>query len=162
MASKRPDTVDLGRLLATAVALFYETLARAAGMTAAESRCLSVVSREGTVTPGELARESGLTTGAITGIVDRLEKAGLVRREQNPADRRSVLVHAVPNAGPEAVLRPAYAALRSDMAALRDSFTLEEQCVINRYLESAAHILAVQTEALRALPPRRSRPTRPA
>ncbi len=162
MTSKIPDTVDLGRLLATAVVLFYETLARAAGMTAAESRCLSVVSREGSITPGELARESGLTTGAITGIVDRLEKAGWVRRAQNPADRRSVLVHSVPNAEPEVVLRPAYAALRQDMTALRDTFTPEEQHVVNRYLREAIRILDLQTEALRELPPRRSRPASPA
>ena len=53
---------------------------------------------EGRVTAGRLAELTGLTTGAITGVVDRMEKAGLVRRERDEEDRRKVYVAIVPEA----------------------------------------------------------------
>ena len=48
------------------------------------------------MTAGELAERTGLTTGAVTGVVDRLEEAGFVRREDDPGDRRRVILRAVP------------------------------------------------------------------
>ncbi len=64
-------------------------------MTAAERKTLGILGELDVATAGRLAQETGLTTGAITGIVDRLEKAGFARREPNPDDRRSVLIRAL-------------------------------------------------------------------
>ena len=55
---------------------------------------MDLISRHGQMTAGQLARELQLTTGAITGLVDRLHKAGYVRRVADPDDRRRVLVRA--------------------------------------------------------------------
>src|ERR1700712_4654758 len=82
---------QLHRDLATAMITFHEAVARRLGVTAADQR---VLGRMGVATPSQLAELTGLTTGAITGIVDRLERAGFAKRVPNPADRRSVLVHA--------------------------------------------------------------------
>jgi len=140
---------DPGRELATAVIIFHETLAKKAGLTAAESRCLGILRQREVVTAGELARATGLTTGAITGIVDRLQKDGWLKREGNPNDRRSVLIRAVPNPAGEAVLAPGYARLREAMAALMGEFSRDELKVIERYLGGAIAVLHRLTEELR-------------
>jgi DNA-binding MarR family transcriptional regulator len=140
---------DPGRELATAVIVFHETLAKKAGLTAAESRCLGILFQREAITAGELARATGLTTGAITGIVDRLQKDGWLRREANPADRRSVLIRALPNRRREAVLSPGYARLREAMAALMAEFSPAELLVIQRYLNGAVTTLNRLTDELR-------------
>ena len=70
----------LHRDLATAMVSFHEAVARRLGMTAAERKCAGLLAERGRMTPGELAQVTGLTTGAITGIVDRLVKAGFAAR----------------------------------------------------------------------------------
>jgi DNA-binding MarR family transcriptional regulator len=140
---------DPGRELATAVIVFHESLAKKAGLTAAESRCLGILFQHDVVTAGELARATGLTTGAITGIVDRLQKDGWLRREANPADRRSVLIRALPHPRRDAVLRPGYTRLREAMAALMAEFSPAELLVVERYLEGAIGMLHRLTEELR-------------
>jgi len=140
---------QLGRDLATAVVLFHETLARRAGMSAAESRCLGTLGQLGVATAGQLATATGLTTGAITGIVDRLEKAGYARREPNPKDRRSVLIRPLPHPKLAAMLAPAYQKLRDAMASVGANFTPTELDVIARYLAQATDTLRVLTAELR-------------
>lgn len=67
-------------------------IAELLGVNRTDIVCLDILARLGTVTAGRLAEESHLTTGAITAVVDRLERAGYVRRLPDPADRRRVLV----------------------------------------------------------------------
>jgi DNA-binding MarR family transcriptional regulator len=62
------------------------------GVNRTDVLCLDILARLGTVTAGRLAEESRFTTGAITAVIDRLERAGYVRRLRDPADRRRVLV----------------------------------------------------------------------
>src|SRR4051794_5511710 len=68
----QPDLNRLHRDLATAVILFHETIARRLGMTPAERKCAGILAELGSATPGQLITATGLTSGAITGIVDRL------------------------------------------------------------------------------------------
>jgi len=63
-----------------------QTVANVAGISGSDLECLDFLNLEGRVTAGRLAEVTGLTTGAITGVVDRLEKAGLVRRERDALD----------------------------------------------------------------------------
>jgi DNA-binding MarR family transcriptional regulator len=62
------------------------------GINATDLNCLNILSFSGAMTAGELARATGLTTASITGVVDRLEAAGFVRRERDAVDRRRVVV----------------------------------------------------------------------
>jgi len=140
---------NLGRELATAVILFHETLARRAGPSAAESRCLGVLGQLGLATAGQLATATGLTTGAITGIVDRLEKAGYARREPNPKDRRSVLIRALPHPRLGETLEPAYQKLRDAMASVEAGFTPAELGVVTRYLTQTTDRLRALTAELK-------------
>src|SRR4051794_28170200 len=106
---------QLHRDLATAIVTFHEAVARRLGVTAADQRVLGVLGRMGVATPSRLAESTGLTTGAITGIVDRLERAGFARRAPNSADRRSVLVHACNGEALAKVMGPIFGALSEEM-----------------------------------------------
>jgi DNA-binding MarR family transcriptional regulator len=63
------------------------------GINATDLNCLNILSFSGQMTAGDLARATGLTTASITGVLDRLEEAGYVRRERDSKDRRRVVVH---------------------------------------------------------------------
>lgn len=79
--------------------LFQDAVARSIGLNATDLQALGLLLREGPATPGELAARTGLTAGgAITAMVDRLERGGYVTRTRDAADRRRVIVTAVPQA----------------------------------------------------------------
>jgi DNA-binding MarR family transcriptional regulator len=78
--------------------IFGQTVANAVGISSSDLECLDFLNIEGRVTAGRLAELTGLTTGAITGLVDRMQKAGLVRRERDEEDRRKVYIAIVPEA----------------------------------------------------------------
>jgi len=80
------------RLFIAGAILFHQKLADRMGLHLTDMQCINLLDLLGSVTPGKLADCMGLTTGGVTVMLDRLEKAGLVTREPNPGDRRSVLV----------------------------------------------------------------------
>jgi DNA-binding MarR family transcriptional regulator len=69
-----------------------EAVAAQVGLNRTDLRCLGIIYRRGRLTAGELAEESGLTPGAITTVLDRMERSGFANRVADPADRRRVLV----------------------------------------------------------------------
>src|SRR5271169_2979874 len=73
--------------------LMSQAAADRVGVNATDLNCLNILSFSGQLTAGELARATGLTTASITGVIDRLEEAGFVRRERDTKDRRRVVVH---------------------------------------------------------------------
>jgi DNA-binding MarR family transcriptional regulator len=138
------------RDFATAVITFHEAVARRLGMSAAEHKVLGVLSEIGVATPGQLAAAAGLTTGAITGIVDRLEAAGHAKREPNPADRRSLLIRALPSPERLQVIGPIFQSLTEAMAELRSRYSAEELGVVQRYLAETVDILKRESAKLGA------------
>jgi DNA-binding MarR family transcriptional regulator len=84
------------RIVSSQGAMFAKMVADRAGISSADMDCIDFVNVEGRMTAGRLAELTGLTTGAITGVVDRLEKAGFVRRERDESDRRKVFIVPVP------------------------------------------------------------------
>src|SRR5579863_8198945 len=87
---------DLGHELSTNNVFLHELVARKLGLNATDTRSLDLITRAGDseLTAGDLGRATGLTTGAITGILDRLEGAGFVERIRDANDRRRVIVRA--------------------------------------------------------------------
>ncbi|TDB89163.1 MarR family transcriptional regulator [Actinomadura sp. 7K534] len=76
--------------------LLHHATASKAGMNVTDAQCVNALAMDGPQTPGRLARLMGITTGgAITAVIDRLEKAGYVRRTRDPDDRRRVIVELV-------------------------------------------------------------------
>jgi len=76
--------------------LISQAVADTVGLNTTDLECLDLIQLRGRVTAGELAKHTGLTTGAITGLIDRLERAGYVARENDPKDRRRVHVRVKP------------------------------------------------------------------
>jgi DNA-binding MarR family transcriptional regulator len=101
--------------------LFSHAVASRLGIGSSDLECLGYL-MDGPQTAGALAEATGLTTGAITGVVDRLEKAGFARRERDPHDRRKVLVRLEPTALERAMpyFAPMERATRSVLAGYAD------------------------------------------
>lgn len=83
-----------GRKMSASSVMFHSLIAENFGLTVTDWRAWDIVIRHGPLTAGDLARITGLTPGAITGLIDRLVKAGAVRRVRDSRDRRKVLVRA--------------------------------------------------------------------
>jgi DNA-binding MarR family transcriptional regulator len=79
------------------VILYNQRVADKVGMNPTDMQCVHLLELMGPLTPGKLAECTGLTTGGVTVVLDRLEKAGYIRREPNPGDRRSVVVRLQPS-----------------------------------------------------------------
>src|SRR6476646_8828676 len=84
--------------------VFSDVVAERLGVNHTDLECLDVIVMRDRVTAGDLAKATGLTTGAVTGIIDRLEKAGLARRSRDPDDRRKVYVSVLPAAKSRAMV----------------------------------------------------------
>ena len=83
------------RMTGSLMQLVGQAAADRIGINATDLNCLNILSFSGQLTAGELARATGLTTASITGVIDRLEEVGYVRRERDARDRRRVVVHLV-------------------------------------------------------------------
>lgn len=152
MAARHADAAELGQLigreLSTAVVMFHEAVGRRLGLSGTERKLLDVLARTGPATAGRLAAETGLTSGAITGIVDRLVRAGYARRQPNPADRRSVIVSRVPSASLDRIRPEVFEPLGRAITELSARYSGAELAVIASYLTGLTQILREQTERL--------------
>jgi DNA-binding MarR family transcriptional regulator len=144
----------LHRDLATAVIAFHEAGARRIGMTAAERKCAGLIAELEKTTPKQLAEATGLSTGAITGIVDRLECAGYAKREPNPQDRRSVIIRALNTERLAKETRPIFASLTEAMTGLDEGYSPEQRRLILQHLADTIAILREQTAKVEAKPRR--------
>ena len=89
------DLTLAGRRLSTATIMFHQAVADRLGLNLTDHKCVDLLLLNGPLTAGELASMTALTTGAITAAIDRLERAGFVKREDDPQDRRRVVVRTV-------------------------------------------------------------------
>jgi DNA-binding MarR family transcriptional regulator len=145
----------MGRELSNAVVFFHEAIASHLGMTAAEWKCLGLLGQYGPSPPRRLAELSGFTTGAITGIVDRLERAGYARREAHPTDRRSVIICALQTERIEKRVAPIFQSLIKAMAEVSSKFTAAELSAIAAFLTGATEALRAETAKLKQMKPGR-------
>ena len=117
------------------------------GVTLTDLTCLSILERTGAVTAGRLAELTGLTSGAITGLINRLEKNGWARRVRDPKDRRSVFIETMPR---EAVFDEVVSSSRAALEALISSYTSEQLGAIQDFLHRGAAMFREETVKLRA------------
>jgi DNA-binding MarR family transcriptional regulator len=136
-----------GRALSAATIMFHQAVADRLGLNPTDHKCADLLLTRGPLTAGELAELTGLTTGAITGVIDRLERGGFVRREDDPADRRRVIVRAVPKRLRE--IGRLFEDLAARMAELCGRYTAEELAVILDYMTRCHDALHAATLALR-------------
>jgi DNA-binding MarR family transcriptional regulator len=119
---------------------------RIMGINRTDGRCLDILDRAGRITAGRLAAESGLTTGAVTAVVDRLERAGYVRRVPDPTDRRKVLVEVTEKAGKLA--GEIYGGIAARGRRLLDGFSDEQIELFIQLMRGARELTTDNTEEL--------------
>lgn len=133
-----PDPTDPALALVAACRALYDAIDRLdaiasdrVGITRNDLRALNALER-GPLKPRDLAGQLGLTTGAVTSLVDRLETRGLVTRSRDPDDRRGVLV--VPTEAMFSALSPLYRAVAQRVAALAENYGADEAHAAARHL----------------------------
>jgi DNA-binding MarR family transcriptional regulator len=127
---------------------FDEALAARLGLNPTDLRCLEQVLEEPGLTPGRLAEQAGLTSGAITGVLDRLERGGFVVRHPDPADRRRITVEPVAARATE--VRAAVAPLDEAIGTTLGRYSDDHVSTIAGFLRSASDLVAVETARLLA------------
>jgi DNA-binding MarR family transcriptional regulator len=137
----------LGRQLSQATVLYHEQIAEHVGLSATDHKCLDLaVQAERPLTAGQIAELSGLSTGAVTGVIDRLERAGFVRRVRDPHDRRKVLVEV--SRGSLAKYGNAYDGLWSALDSALTGYTDNELTAIERFVLTMVQTLQGEAEKL--------------
>jgi len=117
------------RQLSAATIMFHQAVADRLRMNVTDHKCVDILLRVGRLSAGELARRTGLTTGAITGVIDRLTKAGFVRRAKDPSDRRRVIIE--PNVKRiERKIGPLFESMAEAAAELCVPYSTQELAVI--------------------------------
>jgi DNA-binding MarR family transcriptional regulator len=128
--------------------LFSQAVADRIGVNPTDQECGDLVNIFGPMTAGRLAELSGLTTGAITGVINRLEQAGFVKREQDPNDRRRVIVHALPDSPAARKAAKFFEGMANASIALCDRYSDADLALILDFVASA---LAMTTEEIARL-----------
>ena len=125
----------------------HEAIARKAGLSGTDHKYLGFLIQKGQMTAGELSNLTGLTTGAVTGLIDRLEKKKLVKRQFAEDDRRKVIIE--PNTkNIMALLVPLYKEFRNKSEKLTASFSNKEIKIIETYFLKAIEIMNETTNKL--------------
>ncbi|MFI1015010.1 MarR family winged helix-turn-helix transcriptional regulator [Streptomyces sp. NPDC020965] len=136
------------RALVSRTVLFHQAVADRLRMSVLDLSCLGALVRRGAMSAGELAGENGVTTGAITGVVDRLEAGGYVRRAKDPLDRRRVVVTLLPQA--EDRIGPLFEGLTRSLGRLCEKYGEDELRTVVEFLRAAAPVTREETLRLRA------------
>lgn len=149
-----------GPQVATDSVLLHQTVADHLDLHVTDLRCLQRLAERGVATAGELAVATGLTTGAVTRMIDRLERAGYVHREHGKDDRRRVLIR--PDDARTAEIGRIYADLANAWQALLQGYSDEELQLLADFFDRMHDLSRRQIAALSGSVPREDRPERDA
>jgi DNA-binding MarR family transcriptional regulator len=141
-------TVDLLRELAASLDALTNAASPQAGLNRTDVRALDIIHLQQGLTAGQLAARLKLTTGAITGVLDRLERAGHARRMHDQGDRRRVVVQPTPEARRHGSL--VFRQLGADLDHLLDQYSPDERQLLDGFLRSVIVIISDRAEALSA------------
>lgn len=131
--------------------LFSHALAARVGLNPTDLEALEILLRDGPLPAGRLAEVTGLTTGAITGVVDRLERKGYVRRRPDPGDRRRVMIEVEHPAVSRDVL-PRYTGMYEAVSGLIANLDDRALALFLRFITDANAIAVDQIAHLRSEP----------
>jgi DNA-binding MarR family transcriptional regulator len=121
---------------------FDEQVAKKLKLSRTDMRCLDLIDRLGPISAGRLAEESGLTTGAVTFILDRLEEAGMVTRRRDTEDRRRVWVEMVPEAQEQ--LKDLHQPVAEEMREVAQRFKADELATVRDFMRQAKEVFQRQ------------------
>jgi DNA-binding MarR family transcriptional regulator len=139
----------IGFRLSTATILFHQAIADRLGVNATDMKCYSILRQTGPITAGELAERTSLTTGAITGVIDRLERAALVQRVRDPHDRRRIVLEFVHDPERERTIARLYEPLGREITTLVARYSATDRATLLDFLTQATTVLEAETQHLR-------------
>jgi DNA-binding MarR family transcriptional regulator len=129
---------------------FDQAIADHLGMNRTDMRCVDLIDQAGGMTAGELARAAGLTSGAVTAVIDRLEKAGMARRVADPTDRRRVRIEVTPKLWE--LTGPLMMPFLEESQAILDDYSTEELARFTAFLQRVIDVQAKHTDRIRRSP----------
>ncbi len=135
------------RRFATALILFHHAIAERIGVGPTDLQCLDLLRERGSMTGSELAAVTGLTTGAITGVVARLERARFLRRQKDRHDGRKQILS--PLQKPKHTLHAVFEPIREEMGMRFANLDRRERALIVKFLEGSTDIVYRQAALLR-------------
>jgi len=137
---KTQQISDLGQQFADSTTGIHAAIAHKAGLSATDQKYIMLLGGRSKITAGELSIKTGLTTGAVTGLIDRFEKKKLLKREFDKNDRRKTII--VPNQeNINKLIASYFAELQKKMTAYSSKLSGKETKIIKNYLISAIKIM---------------------
>ena len=138
--------------------LISDLVATRVGINSTDLECLDLLQLNGPITAGQMSTRSGLTTGATTAMIDRLERAGYVRRRRDSGDRRVVVVEVLEHCGSH--IAPLYQPIQKDLEKLHARYSNRELEIVVRYLTEALEAGALFAGWLQTQPSQSKHPVR--
>lgn len=138
---------SLGRRLSVYTALYHGALAEQLGLNVTDLNALDLILELESVTAGQLAELMGVSSGGITTVIDRLERAGFVEREKNPNDRRMVMIHPVSERCDE--IEHFLTSVSREITAISAAYDQNELSAIHDFLVQSVRTLKSETLRLR-------------
>jgi DNA-binding MarR family transcriptional regulator len=131
--------------------MLHSATAAKVGINVTDAQCINLLTMDGPMTPGHLAEAVGITTGgAITAVIDRLEEAGLVHRRPDPADRRRVIIEAVPERIEH--MRACFAPIVESSRAIFSKYSEDELEFLIGFAADVRAMMPTVIKEIRALP----------
>lgn len=137
--------------MSTETILFHQAVADVLGLHITDHKCMHFIHRYGAMPAGRLAELTGLTTGAVTGIIDRLEEAGHVRRTNDPKDRRRTIVEPIRNKKLEKKMEAIFIPLHERMYKLLSSYSDSELAFLLDAVAKSVELTREESKKLRSL-----------
>ncbi len=138
---------EASRAYSDASIFMHEAIARKAGLSSTDHKYLGLILQYESITAGEISKLTGLTTGAVTGLIDRLEKKNLLKREFTKEDRRKVII--IPNTeNSMKLLGPIFEELQQKTMKLVSTYSKKEIETIERYFREATVLMKETTDHL--------------
>lgn len=143
--------VLFGQEFATAIVLFEESIASKLNLNATDWRCLGIILKGSNITAKTLTEETNLTTGAITGIIDRLENKKFVQRKKNPSDRRSIIIEPlITYKDLSKMVDPIFGSFGREMGLLFSNYNQDEIILILNFLKKFTDIIKNETKKMKS------------
>jgi DNA-binding MarR family transcriptional regulator len=136
-AELQAEVVESTRRVIASAVLYSHQVAERLGLGASDAQFMTLLEVHGPLTPGRLAELTGLRTGTVSGVLDRLEAAGFIRRDRAPDDRRKVIVSRDDEQIRQRV-EPHYAGQAAGMVSLLDGYDAQELELIAAFMRRIA------------------------
>ncbi|TYA12296.1 MarR family transcriptional regulator [Paenibacillus faecis] len=147
LSSLQQDVLDELRQNSARAVMFHQLISEKLGLNATDHKCLDYINRAGPVTAGQLAQLTGLTTGAVTSVIDRLEQAGYVVRDKDPHDRRRVVVKPAPEGS--AQISPMFESVMQSTLQIISQYSTEDLQLILAFIKQCNEMTLTEMNKLK-------------